>query len=90
MSEQSSVLTSAQNVAQGFVDFTAMAAAGSQNIIGILSAWNQAKAAPAVTYPANVSAPPEKTVDDKLQKGFFYVGIGLLFLAGGIFLYKKI
>jgi hypothetical protein len=90
MSEQSSVLQSATNVTQQFVDWTATLAQGSQNILGILSAWNQAKNTSPVTYPTSVSLPQEKTVDDKLQKGFFYVGIGLLFVAGGIFLYKKI
>lgn len=79
-----------QKLSQGLVDWTSALAQGSSNIIGVLDAWNGAKNNPPVVVPSTVNNTPQQNLDDKLQKGFFYTGIALVFIAGGVFLYKKI
>lgn len=85
-----SALAQFQSASSVLVDWSTALAQSAQNVIGVLGAWNNATNAPVAQVPNNVKNPPAKTVDDTLQKTFFYVGVGMVLVAGGIFLYKSV
>lgn len=84
------VLAQGASLSQSVVDWSTALSNSALNIVGVLDAWNKAKQNPVVETPVTVNQTPQENLDSKLQKGFFYAGVAMVLIAGGIFLYKRV
>lgn len=84
------VLQQSASLSSSILDWSTTISQSATNLIGVLEAWNNASNAQAVQVPNTINNTAAQSTDDKLQKGFFYVGVALVFVAGGVWLYKTI
>lgn len=88
---QNPVLAGFGQLTSAIVDVTTQAAQAATATLDVLNAWNQAKqnAKAPVKVPSTINDPPAAK-NDQVTQLFFYLGVTMMVVAGGVFIYKQI
>jgi len=88
--DNNSALAQASSLTQNIVDWSEALNQSALNVIGILNAWNSARNNPPATVPSTINNTANEDQKFDLERAALFLGGGLIALAAGIFLYKKI